>query len=61
MKLDDEFWRATDIAKFCRCSVSHAYKIMGTINKERKAQGLIVIHGRIPKSTILKRLGVELA
>jgi hypothetical protein len=41
--------------------MSHAYKIMGTINKERKAQGLIVIHGRIPKSTVLKRLGVGLA
>jgi hypothetical protein len=61
VKIEDEFWKAADIANFCRCSMSHAYKIMGTINKERKAQGLIVIHGRIPKSTVLKRLGVGLA
>lgn len=58
VSLTDEMWTATEVSSFLRCAKSTAYKVMAKINKERKAQGLIVLQGRCPKKCVLERTGL---
>lgn len=55
---DPEFLVVDEVSELMRCSIGTAYKIMQQINKERKDEGLIVIRGRVPKTTLLKRIGL---
>ena len=49
---------AAEVADFLRCSKPTAYRIMGQINKELKAQNKIIIHGRVPRRYLMERVGV---
>ena len=55
---DPEFMVVSEVSELMRCSIGTAYKVMQQINKERKAEGLIVIRGRVPKAALLKRIGL---
>lgn len=54
---EQPFMVAAEVADFLRCSKSTAYRIMGKINNELKAQGKIVIHGRVSRKSLMERVG----
>lgn len=58
MYKDPEFLVVNEVSELMRCSIGTAYKVMQQINKERKDAGFIVIRGRVPKSALLKRIGL---
>ena len=55
---DPEMMVPKEVAAMLRCSLSTAYKVMQKINKERDAQGKLVIRGRIPRQALLKKVGI---
>ena len=57
--MESKFYRAEDVMILLECSKSFAYKVIREANKELKAKGFIVMDGRIPKSYLDKRLGLE--
>lgn len=58
MEKEKPFMVVAEVAELLRCSKPMAYRIMGEINKELKAQGKIVIHGRVSRKYLLERVGV---
>lgn len=53
------FMRAEDVAKELDISVSHAYKIMRSLNAELKAKGYMVISGRVNRKFFNEKFGYE--
>lgn len=56
---ESKFYRVQDVMALLECSRSFAYKVIREANKELKAKGYVVMDGRIPKSYLNKRLGLE--
>lgn len=52
--------RVKEVAEILQISESTAHHTMQMLNKELKAKGYIVHSGRIPRSYLLKRCGLEL-
>lgn len=55
-KEEPKFLRVGEVADLLNCSKSKAYKVMEKLNKELKAQGKIVVQGRISKRYLLERI-----
>lgn len=56
--MKNDYMVASEVAAVLRCSLSKAYQIMQAIHKEMKSEGLIVIHGRVPRQRLLRRVGL---
>ena len=56
---ESKFYRVQDVMALLECSKSFAYKVIREANQELKAKGYVVMDGRIPKSYLNKRLGLE--
>lgn len=48
-QVDKKFLTAADVAEVLGCSVSKAYMVIKELNNELKAQGKIVIAGKVSK------------
>lgn len=48
-QVDKKFLTAPDVAEVLGCSVSKAYMVIKELNNELKAQGKIVIAGKVSK------------
>ena len=57
--MESKYYKVTDVMALLECSRSFAYKVIREANKELKAKGYVVMDGRIPKSYLDKRLGLE--
>lgn len=55
MEEKQSFMRAEDVAKELEISVSHAYKIMRSLNAELKAQGYMTISGRVNRKYFMEK------
>ena len=53
------FLRAEDVQEVLGCSHSHAYKVIRDLNTEIKALGYMTMTGRVEKSYLMKRYGLD--
>lgn len=51
----------TEVMKILDCSKAKAYQVMRELNQEFEEQGFLTIRGKINKSYLLKRVGIEKA
>jgi hypothetical protein len=56
--MKNELITAPEAAKLMKCSVSTAYKVLAEIKREMKAEGLIVLAGRVPRQRFMRRVGL---
>lgn len=59
MEEKQSFMRAEEVAKELEISVSHAYKVMRSLNAELKAQGYMTIAGRVNRKFFKEKFGYE--
>ncbi|BBA50946.1 MAG: transcriptional regulator [Fusobacterium varium] len=55
----NEIITVEEVAQLCKVKTGKAYKIMRELNNELEEKGYITMRGRINKSYLLKRLGIE--
>lgn len=55
MEEKQSFMRAEEVAKELEISVSHAYKVMRSLNAELKAQGYMTISGRVNRKYFMEK------
>ena len=48
-----------EVAEICKVKRGKAYSIIREINKEMKEKGFIIIRGRVNRSYLLKRFGLD--
>lgn len=53
--MSKSFYNAEDVAAILEVSKGHAYKIIKQLNNELKAEGFIVIAGKVPKQYLRER------
>ena len=53
--MDEQFLTVTEVAGLLHISKSHAYKVIHRLNQELKAQGVLIIAGRISRNYLLER------
>lgn len=51
-----KYVQVQEVAQLCNVSVSHAYRIMRTLNKELEAKGFVTTSGRISRKYLMERL-----
>lgn len=54
--MENKFIRADEVAKELSVSVPYAYKLIRRLNEELKAQGYIIIAGRVNRQYFNERL-----
>lgn len=54
--MESKYYKATDVMEMLECSETYAYKIISQLNEELKAEGYIIIRGKIPKTYLEKKL-----
>jgi hypothetical protein len=56
--MKNELITAPEAAKLMKCSVSTAYRILSQIRKEMEQEGLLTLHGKVPRQRLLRRVGL---
>jgi hypothetical protein len=56
--MKNELITAPEAAKLMKCSTSHAYKILAMIRKEMEQEGLLTLHGKVPRQRLMRRIGL---
>ncbi len=54
--MESRYYKASDVMALLECSETYAYKIIAQLNEELKAEGYIIIRGKIPKAYLEKKL-----
>ncbi len=53
--MDEQFLTVTEVAQLLHISRSYAYKVIRRLNQELRAQGMLIIAGRISRNYLLER------
>lgn len=55
-KRESKFLHVEDVQEILECSKSFAYEIMGKLNKELEAKGMITMKGKVSKKYFMERI-----
>ena len=53
--MNEQFLMVTEVAQLLHISRSYAYKVIHRLNQELRAQGVLIIAGRISRNYLLER------